>query len=207
LLIRSATNTYFPQVARVVSLPQTVDELARRIEAFWSVLEGCTSLDDIRAARRFNPALRASLDPYSDEAVLARLQSMSRGGAEIDVTEDPRTAEFQLLASGAPLIGANHPGAHLHAETLDRSDWDPDRDPAARAITSLVAVHRLREVACLYGFTRFEPAPLATDELEDVGLAVSGAPLAQTPEWLPAVEQFGEGFFLQFAPESFVACS
>jgi hypothetical protein len=60
----------------VVSLPQTVDELARRIEAFWSVLEGCTSLDDIRAARRFNPALRASLDEYSDEAVLTRLQSM-----------------------------------------------------------------------------------------------------------------------------------
>jgi hypothetical protein len=81
------------------------------------VLEGCTSLDDIRAARRFNPALRASLDPYPDEAVLARLQSMSRGGVEIDVAEDPRIAEFQLLASGAPLIGANHPGAHLHAET------------------------------------------------------------------------------------------
>ena len=73
-----------------------------------------------------------------------------------------------LLASGAPLIGANYPGAHLHAETLDRSVWDPDGDPAARGINSLVAVHRLREVACLYGFTRFEPAPLATDELEDV---------------------------------------
>ena len=65
-----------------------------------------------------------------------------------------------------------------------------------------MAVHRLREVVCLYGFTRFEPAPLATDDLEDVGLAVSGAPLAQTPEWLPAVEQFGEGFFLQFSPEA-----
>jgi hypothetical protein len=54
--------------------------------------------------------------------------------------------------------------------------WDPDGDPV---------------------FTRFEPAPLATDELEDVGLAVSGAPLAQMPDWLPAVEQFGEGFFLK----------
>ena len=32
--------------------------------------------------------------------------------------------------------------------------------------------------------------------------AVSGAPLGQTPEWLPAVEQFGEGFFLQFEPEA-----
>jgi hypothetical protein len=77
---------------------------------------------------------------------------------------------------------------------LDRAVWDPGGDPAARGIMSLVAVHRLREVARPYGFTRFEPAPLATDDLEDVGLAVSGVPLAQMPDWLPAVEQFGEGF-------------
>jgi len=35
-----------------------------------------------------------------------------------------------------------------------------------------------------------------TDEFEDVGLAVRGAPLARNPAWLPAVEQFGEGLFL-----------
>jgi len=63
-------------------------------------------------------------------------------------------------------------------------------------------VHRLREVACLYGFTRFEPAPLANEDLEDVGLAVNGAALGQNPKWLPAVEQFGEGFFLQFSSEA-----
>jgi hypothetical protein len=202
LLTRSAINTYFPQVARVLSLPQRVDELARRIETFWSVLEQCKSLDDVSAARRFNPALRASLQEYPDDTVFNRLQSMSGGGAQVDAAEDPRIAEFQLLASGVALIGAAEPGANLHAETLDRTIWDPDRDPVASGITSLVAVHRLREVACLYGFTRFEPAPLATDELEDVGLAVSGAPLGQMPDWLPAVEQFGEGFFLQFAPEA-----
>jgi len=39
LLTRSAINTYFAHVARVLSLPQSVDELARRIETFWSVLE------------------------------------------------------------------------------------------------------------------------------------------------------------------------
>jgi hypothetical protein len=59
------------------------------------VLEGCSSLDEIQAARRFNPALRASLEPYSDEAVLTRLKSMSGGGTQIDVAEDPRIAEFQ----------------------------------------------------------------------------------------------------------------
>jgi hypothetical protein len=31
LLTRSATNTYFPQVATVISMPQAEDELSRRI--------------------------------------------------------------------------------------------------------------------------------------------------------------------------------
>jgi hypothetical protein len=201
LLIRSATNTYFPQVAKVISLPQTVDELTRRIELFWSVLQVCTSLDDIRGARRFNPALRANLDGYADEEVFTRVQLLAAGGAQVDAAEDPRIAEYKL-ASGQSTIGTNHPSAHLHAETLDRTIWDPDRDPVLRGIASLVAVHRLREVACLYGFTRFEPAPLATDDLEDIGLAVTGAPLAEKPEWLPAVEQFGEGFFVEITPDA-----
>ena len=83
---------------------------------------------------------------------------------------------------------------------MARAVWDPDSDPDFADIGAVVAVHRLREVACLYGFTRFEPAPLANEDLEDVGLAVSGAPLGQNPDWLPAIEQFGEGFFIQFAP-------
>ena len=49
-------------------------------------------------------------------------------------------------------------------------------------------MHRLREVVCLYGFTRFEiPHPCPDDGLEDIGLAVRGAPLGSTQEWLPAI--------------------
>ena len=66
-------------------------------------------------------------------------------------------------------------------------------------ISNLVVVHRLREVCCLYGFTRFEAAPTAADgDLEDIRLAVHGAPLSLGADWLPAVEQFGEGLFIQF---------
>jgi hypothetical protein len=39
-----------------------------------------------------------------------------------------------LLASGNALIGENTAGAHLHAQTLDRSIWDPDSDPALSGI-------------------------------------------------------------------------
>jgi hypothetical protein len=64
---------------------------------------------------------------------------------------------------------------------------------------NVVAVHRLREVSCLYGFTRFEAAPTSADgDLEDIQLAVRGAPLAQDADWLPAIEQFGEGIFIHF---------
>jgi hypothetical protein len=113
---------------------------------------------------------------------------MAAGARGADQAKDPRLAEFELFSSGRPLIGENSPRALLHAETLERRRWDAEGAPELRGIGSLVAVHRLREVSCLYGFTRFEPAALANDDLEDVGLAVEGAPLGRSPSWLPAVE-------------------
>jgi hypothetical protein len=202
LLTRSATNTYFPQIGRVISLPQAVDDLARNIEAVWTDISECRTVDDVKQAKKFNSVVRANLQNYSDEDILARIMGLADGGARVDAAEDPKIAEYQLLASGRPLIGVNSPEAHLHAETLPRAVWDPDSDPDLAGIGAVVAVHRLREVACLYGFTRFEPAPLANDDLEDVGLAVRGAPLGQSPDWLPAIEQFGEGIFIQFAAQA-----
>ena len=200
LLTRSATNTYFPQVVSVISLPQAEDELSRRIEENWAVLEKATSALWVGIARDANPNVGAALQGYSDEEVFARIQSLKAATSAEDAAKDPRIAEFDLFSSGRSLIGENVPNARLHAETLDRPIWDPERDPMLAGIGSLVAVHRLREVSCLYGFTRFEPSVLATDDLEDVGLAVDGAPLGRSPTWLPAVELFGEGIFLTFDP-------
>jgi len=59
--------------------------------------------------------------------------------------------------------------------------------------------HRLREVSCLYGFTRFEAAPTGADgDIEDIQLSVRGAPISRDADWLPAIEQFGEGIFIHF---------
>jgi hypothetical protein len=196
LLTRSATNSYFPQVTRVISLPASVDQLAELVRSVWSALQACSSVEDVRLARRFNPQVAATLEGYADDEVWSRIAVMGRSDDQEDQAENPRLAEFSTLASGQPVIGTPTSDALLHAETLPRTTWDPDGSPLLRGISSLVAVHRLREVACLYGFTRFEPAPVITDDFEDVGLAVRGAPLARNPTWLPAVEQFGEGLFL-----------
>ncbi|MGA8158317.1 MAG: hypothetical protein WB822_19365, partial [Rhodoplanes sp.] len=198
LLTRSATNTYFPQVTRVISLPASVDQLAELVRSVWSALQSCSSAEDVKLARRFNPQVAPTLEGYADDEVWSRIAAMGRSDDQEDQAENPRLAEFAMLASGQPVIGTPTSDALLHAETLPRTTWDPDNSPLLRGLSSLVAVHRLREVACLYGFTRFEPAPVITEEFEDVGLAVRGAPLARNPTWLPAVEQFGEGLFLTF---------
>jgi hypothetical protein len=166
-----------------------------------SVLQRANDASGIAAARMFNPQVEEALRGYSDTEVFDRLIQI-KAGLSVAASKDPRIAEFQLLTTGRPLIGENRPDAKLHAETLPRQRWDPDSDAVCEGIETLVALHRLREVCCLYGFTRFEPAPLADDGLEDIGLAIRGASLGTGNDWLPAIEQFGEGLFIQFKPKA-----
>jgi hypothetical protein len=196
LLIRTATNTYFPQVYTVISLPTEEDALMALVEGLSGELGNVRSAGDIGAAKRFNSKVAATLGNYSDEDIFARLQRI-RDGARADSGRSPKLSEFDVFASGRPEIGQNNPTAKLYAQTLSRAAWDPDI--ALPMIKSLVAVHRLREVSCLYGFTRFEAAPTSADgDLEDIQLAVRGAPIGRDADWLPAVEQFGEGLFVHF---------
>ncbi len=199
LLTRTATNTYFPQVYTVISLPTAEDELMRLVDGLSGELGNVHSVQDVVAAKRFNSKVAAALGTYADEDILARLARI-REGATADAGHSPKLSEFDVFASGHPEIGQNHPSAKLYAQTLSREAW---ADAAAgidlSAIKNVVAVHRLREVSCLYGFTRFEAAPTSADgELEDVQLAVRGAPISRDADWLPAIEQFGEGIFLHF---------
>lgn len=200
-LTRTATNAYFPQVLTVISLPAAEDELSRLVEAHMDAIDWVTTEAEMAMARRANPALRATLAGWSDAEIVARVAQLRRTGHQT-LAKAPKVAEFDLLACGDAEIGSNAPDARLHARTLTREQWDGDR-PRLSPIASAVAVHRLREVACLYGFTRFEAAPTAIDgDLEELYLAVEGAALATELDWLPAVEQRGEGLFLRFDPQA-----
>lgn len=197
-LTRTATNAYFPQVLTVISLPAAEDELTRLVGEHFDALGWVESARDVAAARKSNPPARAALDGWDDAAVLTRVAQLRAVGGGTGLEKAPKVAEYDLLASGLAEIGSDAPDARLHARTLAREEWDGVRARLA-PIASAVAVHRLREVACLYGFTRFEAAPTAIDgDLEELTIAVEGAALAAELEWLPAVEQLGEGVFLKF---------
>jgi hypothetical protein len=200
-LTRTATNAYFPQVLTVISLPAAEDALTARVEQHFDALSWVEDASDVAKARKANPLARAALEGWSDADVFARVRQLRATGPS-GGEKPPKVAEFDLLASGLRTIGADTPDARLHAETLALDEWDGARERLA-PIASVVAVHRLREVACLYGFTRFEAAPTEIDgNLEELTLAVEGAALATELEWLPAIEQLGEGVFLRFDAEA-----
>jgi hypothetical protein len=177
LLTRTATNTYFPQVYTVISLPSEEDALMQMVDELAGELANVQSVQDIAGAKRFNSKVASTLGPYSDEEIYSRLLRI-RAGAIGDSKQSPKLSEFEVFACGRPEIGQNHPSAKLYAQTLPRSAWaDLKSDVDLSATKNIVAVHRLREVSCLYGFTRFDAAPTSADgELEDVQLAVRGAP-------------------------------
>src|ERR1700686_2910278 len=75
LLTRSATNTYFAQVATVISLPVAEDELNKRITDAMSILQGVTSTTQI-ATLRMVPQIAEAIRGYSDQEVLDKLRQM-----------------------------------------------------------------------------------------------------------------------------------
>jgi hypothetical protein len=199
LLTRTATNTYFPQVYTVISLPVEEDELTRLVDSVSGELTNVQSVQDMATAKRFNSKVAATLGACPDDDLFVRLQRL-RDGAIVEAGGSPKLSEFEVFASGRTEIGQNSPTGKLYAQTLHRDVWARSVGRVdLSAIKNVVAVHRLREVSCLYGFTRFEAAPTSADgDLEDIQLAVRGAPLAQDADWLPAIEQLGEGIFIQF---------
>lgn len=201
LLVRGATNAYFPQVANVIALPIDSDHIGDTIKANLGRLDSIESVEGLKGALAFSTELARLLCGISPEALFLRIQEIKKAstGPTPPTVGSPKIAEFDILASGKDVIGMNSIDSRLHAKTLKDDEWRSG-DILERLLSRVVAVKRLTEVTCLYGFTRLEPAPVASDgSLEEVLLAVEGASLGEA-DWLPAIEQNGEGIFLQFDP-------
>jgi len=100
---------------------------------------------------------------------------------------------LETLVATADEIGEDRPEGVFYARTLPKPEWER---PWMGGIEKVVLVPRLREVMALVGFTRFEAA--APDTEGELDMGVRRAELARDLSWVPAVENKGEGVFLQF---------
>ena len=190
LLVRSASNAYFPQLLSVISIPDPAKPVDAVVGSLWDdfLSDVETAADLAKVRRKPTPAER--LEPFADSDILAAIGRRRSGTSD---TRSVKAVEFDALATAADEAGADVPEGDFHARRVPRASWDA---PWMKPITSVVLVHRLREVVALAGFTRCEPA--GPDIQGELSVDAKRAALSTDQSWVPAIENRGEGVFLEF---------
>src|SRR5438552_6028905 len=102
LLIRSASNAYFPQLMSVISLPERDQIVRRAVDAAWSYVEAVESMEDLRYERR-KAAVKAALENVTDEEALSEIQARRSGVPQSD--KKVKVAELETLISAHDEVG------------------------------------------------------------------------------------------------------
>ena len=196
LLIRTATNAYFSQVLRVLSLPARGSELDVAVQEHWEDFRIVQGAEHLQFLRR-KPEIAQAIQGYEDEEVLSAI-----GRANNDINKGPpvKQAELETMLRVPEGYGTEVPiDPTFHARRLPEHAWSPPGSKIGESIKSVIQLHRLREVLALFGFTRLEAE--VPDIHGEYKSDVSRAEIALDPTWFPAVENRGEGIFLELDPE------
>lgn len=197
LLIRTATNSYFPRLIPVLSLPEDAVGLAEVVKAHWDDLQIVDDDASLAFIKR-KAEVAAALHPFADEQTLEAIRRRKGGGAG---KRPVKEAELEAILRAPEGYGDEPPvDERFHVRRLPESHWR--RAGSAGGIDAVYQLHRLREVIALTGFTRFDPIFEDFHGEEPEGAKVKVARLADEPKWLPAVENRGEGVFLQFSNDA-----
>ena len=196
LLIRTASNAYFPQVVSVLSLPERGTAVAKAVRTVWDFLEVVDDAGDLKVMKKKAP-VAAAIQAFDDAEVLDAILKEKHGdeGSSKSVKE----IELEALLAAPEGFGEDVPvNPDFHARRLPDGAWR--RSDRVNGIAEVIQLHRLREVLALAGFTRFEA--VTPDIHGEYDSDVERAAIAAEPSWFPAVENRGEGVFLRLRTEA-----
>lgn len=188
-LLLGASNSWFPAIRSVLSIPTSSDPLEQALEDCWGAIEDpaapIESIEALRFALARDPRL-AALKAQVADAVWAAIVARRTRPADEDADADVLSPEWEVFT--APLAAL---------ESRDFRLGTPAPIRGFDGIAEVVPVERVREVVALCGFTRIDgPDSGLLDDMED---GVAFAPLSRRQlDWLPAAEVRGEGIFVRF---------
>jgi hypothetical protein len=194
LLVRTASNAYFPLVVSALSVPEIGTELFDAVKAHWDVLEKATEASKVAALRSLVDKVARACAAFSDEDVAATVVAVHRG--EKVGRERLRTAEYRQLTDQKPETVGDDPGP----DDLFFARRATPKGGLPPKVAQVVLAHKLREVRVHIGLSRLEAA---TPDLQgEYDLGVRWQNLGLTTDWLPATDLRGEGVFLEFDAEA-----
>ena len=205
LLVRTASNAYFAQIVSTLSLPDPAYEIRCAVEAHWNYLEMVDDAGGLGFIIKNKPEVANALASFDGERVLEVIAETKEGGG----SDQPiKRVELDAILSVPEGYGDDVPiDPKFHARRLPDTAWRrpqslgtlqgavTQRSQADTHIACVVQLHRLREVLALVGFTRLEA--ITPDIHGEYDSELECAALALDPEWFPAVENRGEGVFVQ----------
>jgi len=194
LLVRSASNAYFPQVLSVISIPDPDANLRAAVDRVWEdFLQYTESENDVERERK-KEKVHNALEGFETTVVWREIQRRKSGFKPAQ--KSVKQAEIEMLLASPSELGEDAPDGEFYARAVAL----PSGSRFAGQIERVVRVDRLREVTAQVGFTRFEPA--SPDPEGELNLEVRRADLAREVNWLPAIENRGEGVFLSFRKDA-----
>lgn len=194
LLVRSASNAYFPQLYSIISIPEGSTGLQAVLKKFEADLTKVTSVELLGIARQFNSNLDKSLGDQTDEEVFGLLTKLRNKDSEQNVAT--KSLEYAAFTGPPNQLADDQVDGDFLIRHLDEDLWKQDAI-LSRCLDQIVLVDRLREVVAQVGFTRFESRGTTLDG--ELDLQLQPAPLAKDKiKIIPAFENRGEGIFLQF---------
>ena len=185
VILRGASNAYFPVVESAISVPPWSDPVQVAIGEYSDELANVESLDDLLGFLKYVNA--PALKEFPPERVWEGIQRRRSGDVG---SADLRQEEWSSFAGGK-----------FHNDPRAEFQVRPTEVPTEMGayIASVTQVVRLREVRALRGFTRIDPIPDVGDLEEVQAVDARLAPLAASRlNWLPGIDQRGEGVFIRF---------
>lgn len=187
--VRTSSSTYFGVAASAVSIPNAADRLESLVRKHLPTLNE-VSHEDLGSLIRLSPPVRADLGSYPLEQVWNVLDAVRRG--EPAPTQPIKETEYAFVQGVPAERPGDAPSEDERAASFFARRLEPKR-PLPVGIDRVVLVRQLREVLAQVGFSRLAPI----DAEMDGDVKVDIAHLGHMTDWLPAIENRGEGLWIQ----------
>lgn len=203
------SNLYFPRTISAISLPDLRVE-DPEVQALRSTCQSLPSMsipkllwdmqDKHGAVALVSSKLTVLGIDASPETIQAALGSLFEPAAALPGAPEPERQESQMTAF-------RRAEYNVLQMVVDNRDLSPDLRVVATATPDLFSgwvervhlVEKLKETRVLLGFDRLEPSNRPLDGMPDTAMKQLFRSPPSSPEerWLPAVEVYGEGIFVE----------
>lgn len=194
VLMSKGTNVYFSKHESTLSIPPWSNKIQKiiRIPEIWDSIKPIADESGLENFIRTNwkRDFQFTLGDLSESKVKDVIRQINRRKKSYGPIskEEIRQEEYKAL------IGGNQDDDEF--KTIRHTNLSPT---LSSHITSLTAVRKLREVMALVDFDRITPKDLGNESNSYTKLAKR-----QDLGWLPAIELFGEGIFIEFSESKLV---